>query len=207
MLGGLGAPIAGSMAGCLALFDNSKREESRTHDVGDDTTLSVQNENGSVTIETFDGDDVQVEIEFQGPSGSIDEVSVTDERTDDSLSLVTEYEDETVDVSTSLSIRCPSSVAIGSVQTSNGSIDIDIPRVDGDAEVVASNGSIDAALSTTLDAAVTATTENGSIDIDGFDSETGIGSDTDRSVTIGEAAHALALETSNGSIDIDRLNE
>lgn len=206
-MGSLGATAVGSIVGCLSLFDTAKREESETYDVGDDATLSVRNGNGSVAIESFDGDGVQVEVEFQGPSGSIDEVSVTDEQADGSLSLVTEYGDETVDVSTSLSIRCPSSVAVGTVQTSNGSIDIDILEIDGDAEVVTSNGSIDAELSATLDAAVTATTSNGSIAIDGFGSETGSGSNTERSVTIGEGIHALALKTSNGSIDIDRLDE
>lgn len=208
---GLSGAVTGVLAGCLggtSLSGDEERERSRTYEASDGMELRVRNENGPVTVRTFDGDGIEVDIVFSGPSTeALDAVSVTDERTDDALLLETEYGSAAADASASLTVRCPETVNTGSVRTSNASIEVDVPRIDGDAEIVTSNGGIDAALARGLDAAVTATTTNGSVEVTGIDLDSVEQSDTDLSGSLGDGTHTLSLETENASIDLQALSE
>lgn len=209
-LGFCGA-VTGVLAGCLGGTSPSRNEErrgSRTYEASDGMELRVRNENGPVTIRTFDGDEIEVDIVVSGPSTEVlDAISVTDERTDGALLLKTEYGSAAAEASAALTLRCPETVNTGSVRTSNASIGVDVPRIDGDTEIVTSNGSIDAALAGALDAAVTATTTNGSVKVTGLDFDSVEQSDTDLSGSLGDGTHTLSLETKNASIDLQALAE
>lgn len=91
---------------------------------------------------------------------------------------------------------------LAGARTANGSIEVDVPAIDRDVEVRTENGGIDAALGTDLDAAVTASTTNGSVELHGVDladAETG---DSRVSGTLGDGAHGLTFETRNSGIDL-----
>lgn len=208
---GLSGAVTGILSGCLggtSLSGDEEREKSRTYEASDGMELRVRNENGPVAVRTFDGEEIEADIVFSGPSTeALDAVSVTDERTDDALLLKTEYGSAAEEASASLTVRCPETVNTGSVRTSNASIEVDVPRIDGDTEIVTSNGGIDAALAPALDAAVTATTTNGSVEVTGIDFESVEQSDTDLSGSLGSGTHTLSLETENASIDLRALSE
>lgn len=207
---GLAGVVTGTLAGCLSgisLSGNKERETSRTYEASDGLELRVRNEVGPVTVQTFDGDEIEVNIAFSGPSTeSLDAVSVTDERTDDALLLETE-DGSAAEVSASLTIRSPEEVNIGSVQTSNASIEVDVPRIDGNTDIVTANGGIDAALAPSLNAEVIATTTNGSVELEGLDLNSVERSDTELSGSLGDGTNTLSLETTNASIDIRPLSE
>lgn len=208
---GFSGAVAGVLAGCLggtSPSGNEEREENRTYEAGSGIELRIRNENGPVTVRTFDGDGIEVDIVVSGPSTeALDAVSVTDERTDDTLLLKTEYGSAAAEASASLTVRYPETVNTGSVRTSNASVEVDVPRIDGDTEIATSNGGIDAALARGLDAAVTATTTNGSVEVTGLDLDSVEQSDTNLSGSLGDGTYTLSLETKNASIDLQALSE
>lgn len=261
---GLVAGLVGSFAGCVSELPSSGEESrsgSRTYSVDADTRLSVQNQNGSVTVEGYDGDDVELDFEIRGPSSeAVDGVAVTESQTDGQLRLETKYDTDQRRASVTLTIRCPSDVSVGqiatnngsvevtgvagdvelesengdltarnvegmvalttdvgsitardiggvtSARTSNGSIEIDVPAIEGDVTIRTPNGSIDAALAAELDAAVSATTTNGSVELHDLDLADAKTSRTSVSGSLGDGTHDLALETTNGSIDLRALS-
>lgn len=208
---GVSGTVTGALAGCLSgipLSEDETREEIRTYEASDDVALRVRTENGPITVQAVEGDEIEVDIEFSGPSReALDAVSITEERTDGALLLETEYGSAGEDVSASLSIRCPETVRIGSVQTSNGSIEVDVPRTENDTKISTSNGGIDAALAQDLDANVVATTTNGSVESSGLDLDSVEQTDTRLSGSLGDGTDTLALETTNASINIQPLSE
>lgn len=108
---------------------------------------------------------------------------------------------------TSGSITARTIGGVTGASTTNGSIDVDVPAVDGDVTIETANGSIDAALAPTLDVALSASTTNGSVGIEGVDLSGLEQSGTDVSGTLGDGTHALSVTTDNGSIDLRSLPE
>lgn len=96
---------------------------------------------------------------------------------------------------------------IAGATTSNGSVEIDVPAIDRDVEVRTENGSIDAALATDLDAAVTASTTNGSVEIHGLDLADAEIADDRVAGTLGGGTHDLTLATENASVDLRILGD
>lgn len=207
---GFGGIVAGTLAGCLSdisLSADEKREITRTYDASDGMELRVRNENGPVTVQTYDDNVISVTIEIRSPSPEIvDGVSITDERMSNALVLETSYGNAGDNASVGLSIQIPNRVAIGSVQTSNASLAVDVPAIGGDIDIVTSNGSIDAALASGLNADVIATTTNSSVNLEGLDLKSVEQSDTQLSGTLGDGTHTLSLETTNASIDLQALS-
>lgn len=176
----------GVLGGCLSPIQvDSTGQHTRTshqsHDVGPETTLRVDNPNGSVTVRGYDGETAEVDIEIQGPSKrSVEAVSVTADRSDGQLALVTEYTDPGPErASVSLQISYPKGSSVGRIGTDNGAITI--RNVAGDPELRSQNGRL--AVSN-VDGTVALSTNNGTI--------------TARN--IGAIGHAT---TSNGSIEVD----
>ncbi len=177
----------GLLGGCLSSIqiDNGNetpttRTEQRTHDVGSETSLRVRNPNGSVTVTGYDGDTATVDIEIRGPERSVKAVSVTADRSDEQLSVVTEHDDtdaERADVS--LTIEYPNGSPVERFETTNGSIEV--RDAAGDPELTSQNGSLSVR---NVDGTVALSTDNGSI--------------TARNVGGLEDAR-----TSNGSVDLD----
>ena len=267
-MAGFGGGLLGIFAGCISrtgiISDTSERRtEHQTYDVGTGTHLRVDNRNGSVTVEGYDGDSVEVDITVRGPSkDALDAVSVTATQSDGELRLKTEYEDTSAvqKASVSLTIQCPSGVFVqgiqtingdvevtgiagdstlnsenGSVtarnvdgivsltttngqitgreiggiagaQTSNGEIAIDVPAIKEDVEVRTQNGSIEAALAPNLDATISATTINGSVNIHSLDLSSVQTTKTSISGVLGNGTHDLSFETTNASIDLKMLS-
>lgn len=209
-VGGFGGIVLGAIAGCLSApwsVSATEKTEQRTYTASKKSAIRVRNENGPVTVKTFDSDEIEVDLVYRGPStGSVDAVSVTEERHNGTLTLATEYEDVAGDVSVAITVRCPRETSIDSVQTSNASIEIDIPRIDGDTEIVTANGTIVAELAPTLNADITATTTNGSIDVEGFDFTPNTEAGRRLNGSLGDGSNTLLLETANASITIQRLS-
>lgn len=182
---GVACGAATGLSGCLSEFGVGSREtrtDTRSYDPPPGTELTVRNRNGPITVEGSDGDAVEVEITYEGPSESaLDAVTVTGTESDDALSLATEYGDgdDADRVRVALSIQCPERVSVGRLVTGNGAIEV--TDVAGDPTLETANGEIDAR---NVDGAVAMTASRGSL--------------TARS--IGELAGA---RTSNGSIDVD----
>ena len=87
-----------------------------------------------------------------------------------------------------------------------GSIGVDVPALDGDVDVEATTGSVDAALAPDLDAELRASTSTGDITIEspGLDAER---RDENLVVgTLGEGGPGLDVETTTGSVTLERLN-
>jgi hypothetical protein len=264
---GVGGSLLGILAGCVSRMESisstdEQRTEHRTHNVGKGTHLWVDNRNGTVTVEGYDGDAVEVDIEIRGPSKeSLNAVSVTASQSGGELRLKTEYEDSAADeASVELTIQCPSGVlvekiqttngavevtgvagdptlksengsvtarkvdgmvslstsngkitareigAIGGAKTSNGSISIDIPAIKKDVKIQTTNGNIEAALAPSLNAAISATTTNGSVDIHDLDLSSVQTAKTSISGILGEGTHNLSFTVTNGSIDLRTLS-
>lgn len=181
---GAACGVATGLTGCLSEFgvgSLESRTDARSYDPPSGTELTVRNRNGPVTVEGSDGDAVEVDITYEGPSASaLDAVTVTGTESDDALSIETEYGDDDADrVRVALSIQCPERVSVGRLVTGNGAIEV--TDVAGDPTLETSNGEIDAR---NVDGAVAMSASRGSL--------------TAR--TIGELAGA---RTSNGSIDVD----
>ena len=262
---GLAACLASGLTGCvtdLPGFGQETRTGSRTYSVDAGTPLAVRNRNGSVTVEGYDGDAVEVDFEIRGPSSeSVSAVSVTGSRTDGQFRVVTEYDTDRRRASVALTIRCPDDVpvervattngsvevveaagnptlvsengsltarnvegtvalttsngsitarnvgSVASAKTTGGSIEIDVPAIDEDVTIRTANGNIDAALATDLDAEISATTTNGSVELHGLDLSGVETSRTSVSGTLGDGTYDLSIRTENGSIDLRPLSD
>jgi hypothetical protein len=184
LLGAGTALVAGS-AGCVDTILGPTVGESfeNTYDVSEGATLSVRNENGSVTVHDTDAEEMTVRGEKRASS----EEALADIRVgvDRSEHLVVEadfptganFDRRQVD----LTVEVPSGVSVDGVETENGDVRVD--SVTGDVRATTTNGN------------VTMT------DVDGFvDSETSNGD-----VRITGATGIDDVDTSNGQVDVELL--
>ena len=148
--------------------------------------LEVSGSTGSVELRNIDGD-----VDATTSTGSIDIMDVNGA--------------VTASASTgSVEVRGPE--RLSGIDTSTGSIAVDVPTLDGDTDITASTGRIDAALSSELDAALTVSTSNGSIDIKDVDIDIRDRRDNRVTGTLGDGGPQLAIETSTGGIVLERLS-
>jgi DUF4097 and DUF4098 domain-containing protein YvlB len=195
--GGVALGIA-ALAGCAAPSFETRDEETRVVSPAGFDSLRVLNINGSVTVEPWDGEDVEIRIVKRGLlTEDLDEVEI-DVGGDDTLTIARIVRDEDPGrVLVSLAIRVPVDFPVTHASTSNGSVDV--RGTAGDLEARATNGSVDVRR---IDGFVSLTTTNGSItafDLGGIDgARTTNGSiDVDVPAIRGETN----IESSNGSID------
>ncbi|AGB38995.1 DUF4097 family beta strand repeat-containing protein [Natronococcus occultus] len=144
---------------------------------------------GQVTITDVTGD-----LEARSSTGSVEISDV----------------DGTVTAETSTGgIEIEDVAAVGDVTASTGSIEAAVPAIDGDTVLSASTGSVEAALSPTIDADLEARTSTGSLEIDADGLElTEYRREDDRvSAVLGEGGPRLRIETSTGGVEISALEE
>lgn len=179
-----GSVLGGFLSGCVTgtpLSPDVTASETRRYDVADGTALRVRNRDGSVSVEGYDGDAVEVEIRKSGRTEeALERASVTATEAGGELRIRTESDGREGErrVSVSLSIRCPETVGVAEAATTNGSVTVS--DVTGDATLESENGSVTAER---VDGTVSLSTTNGSA--------------TARDV--GEVARAV---TANGSIEV-----
>ncbi|ELZ84313.1 DUF4097 domain-containing protein [Haloferax larsenii] len=213
-----------SLAGCTAPSIETREAETRVVSPDGFESLEVRNRNGTVTIEPWEQNDVEVRVVKRGfVTEDLDSVRV-DIGGDESLTVERVVRgDDPEPVVVELEIRVPSAFPVSHASTSNGSVDvrrtagdlevqttngdIDVQRVDGFVDATASNGSVSARGVAGLDGV---RTTNGSITVDVFS----IRSDTSIETSNGEIDAALAsdldaelvAQTSTESIDVSGLS-
>lgn len=195
----------GLLGGCLSSIQinngnepQTTRTEQQTHDVGPETSLRVHNPNGSVTVTGYDGDTATVDIEISGPERSVEAVSVTADRSDEQLTVVTEHDDtgaEQADVS--LAIEYPNGSPVERLETTNGSIEV--RDAAGDPELTSQNGSLSVR---NVDGTVALSTDNGSItarNIGGLEDATASNGSVE--IDVPSIPGDVTVSTANGGID------
>ena len=89
--------------------------------------------------------------------------------------------------------------------TENGNAEVDVTAIREDTTIRSRNGNVDARLASDLDAQVTASTENGNVEVDGglpLDSK----GRTYAEGTLGDGANDLTLQTTNGNVSLSQLS-
>lgn len=228
LMAGLASGFAIALSGCVSRLqrDRNQTTKHRTFRANDGTRLSIENENGSVDVRRYDGDDVDVTMKIRGSkSESLDATTLSNSRSGNELRL--DVDPGADDVSVALTVRYPNSVSVGKVRsengsidaemstsgdsavvrTENGSIDVELLEVARDTDVRTESGGIDATLDPDLDATVSARTKNGSINASGLDFSSEQLSKTGFSGVLGDGSKDLSFETENGSISIDPVSK
>jgi uncharacterized protein with PhoU and TrkA domain len=159
--------------------------------------LVVDGENGDVTIQSAERDDVAVEVTRRAESqADIERIGVESSGGGDSPLRLAVVREDDIDGAVDLAITVPEGVPVERVVTVNGQIDAEGVTV---AAVETTNGSV-----TVTDATgdLRVETTNGSVTVervDGFvDAST-----TNGSVTVRDAAGVDGIETKAGSIDAE----
>lgn len=196
----------GLFGGCLSSIQvddgtesRATRTEQQTHDVGSDTSLRVHNPNGAVTVTGYDGETATIDIEIRGPTErSVEAVSVSADRSEGYLTVVTEYDDSEVDrADVSLTIKYPNGSPVERLKTNNGSIEL--RDTTGDTALTSKNGSLSVR---NADGTVALSTGNGSItarNIGGLEEATA--SNGSIEIDVPAISGDVTVGTANGGID------
>lgn len=202
-LGACAAATMAALAGCT--FGSEETDEStRTVDVTTGTLLAVRTRNGDVAVHSGDDDGVELTVtkRTRGDPDLFDRVAVVERRTDDGVTLETEYDGETARrrVAVDLEVALPSGVPLGRAGTANG--DVDVAAVGGDPRLQTSNGEV---VARDVDGFVAARSSNGDVTVRGAagvdDASTANGD-----VTVEVQALRMGgarLATTNGSVDAE----
>jgi hypothetical protein len=128
LLTGVSAGLTAALAGCTTLgsvFDDQQtRSDERTYGVDPETELQIRNQNGPVTVEGFDGDELELDVEVHGSNkASLDAVSVPGSQDGDSFRVETVYDDSGNErAGVELTVRVPEGVRVTRAQTTNGDV-------------------------------------------------------------------------------------
>lgn len=224
----LAGGLAAALAGCLSRaspFADVTRTESRSLTVADGTQLRVDNRNGRVAVEGYDGETVEVEVEISGPSeDAVNAVAVSAPIEDGVLRLVTASRGPFPDrTSVSLTVRCPGAVAIDRIHTTNGPIEatgvagdpvletengpVTARGVEGTVSLATSNGRI---IARRIGGLAGATTSNGPIEVDIPSIERDVDVRTENgsidAALASDLDATLAATTTNGSVELHGLD-
>lgn len=101
-------------------------------------------------------------------------------------------------------VRDPS--VLGGANTRTGDVVVDIPAIDGETRITSRTGDVEAALSTDLDADLTAQSEVGDVSAQGLDLADDVRSETLVTGTLGDGGAALTLETETGDVVLTALD-
>lgn len=156
-------------------------------------SFAVSNVNGSVEIEGWDRDEVQISARkiTSGPAESLREVSIALDVAADSVSVSTHYpEGSGVEVNVEFRVRVPARVNLASVSTVNGAVRVH--DVSGAGMLSTVNGNVSLARGAGL---FSAHATNGSITLEFLSLSGGLAPQS------GSAAHnAILAQTTNGSV-------
>ncbi|HUL35892.1 MAG TPA: DUF4097 family beta strand repeat-containing protein [Candidatus Eisenbacteria bacterium] len=145
--------LAASVLGAPACFGVT-REFSQTYHLKPDGTLELNNINGTVRIEGWDKDEVEVHAVKTTPDkeSKLDLVSIDVDSTPDNLSISTRYpQAEGVEVAVEYTVHVPRRTLLKHINTVNGTLRVkdldsvgDLHTVNGNIEVYESSGNLHA---------------------------------------------------------------
>lgn len=215
------------LAGCSLPATRATATTSKTVDIGAATALTVETENGDVSIEQGDGDTIDAEItkRTSGDEATLERIRVVDERDGGMLTVRVDRSDvpERLAVSVDLELTVPPSLAVERVTTTNGRIsaagvtgdgtyhtengDIELEDVDGHLALHSTNGDVTAHEVAGVEEA---TTTNGDVDL----SFTALRTDASATSTNGDVRlsvpadlnAAVELRTTNGEVTVEGLS-
>lgn len=166
----------------------------------DDQVLSVSTFNGNVTIRVMEGDSVRVVATVTSCLGATESGSiVTSLVPGRSCSLTADRPQSMSDAGVSFEVSVPPGVSIGSVETSNGRIEI--YGAEGEAELSTSNGDV---VVEGFRGTVRVDTSNGDVSLSGSGLNVG-STDTSNGDITAQSVHfedGAELSTSNGDISV-----
>jgi hypothetical protein len=185
---------------CVTPESAMREETEEFHEVfavKPDMSLSVENRNGSVNIQTWDNDSVDVFALKKTRAGrrQLKKVKIKIEQ-EDKILIRSDYANRLARVSVNYEIKVPKTLVVDRVETANGSVNL--TGVKGDVEATTSNGKV--ALEG-VDGYVTATTQNGAIDIS---STTGVVKATTSNGRI--SAEVLGIRNSGADFTVSNGN-
>lgn len=190
-----------ALAGCSAATADARERTTRTLDAGDVDELTVVDQNGSVTVTTWDEADVELTVVKRSlvGSGAFDDVEVQTATTDGTLAVEVSYAtDRARRVAVDLDLRVPRSLTVSSVETRNGTVDV--TGTAGDGRFTSENGTVTA---TDVQGFVTLTTNNGTIESTGC---TGVDGATTANgtaeVEVLDMRADVEVSTANGSVEV-----
>jgi len=167
------------------------------------TVRQVETSNGAIELEDIQGNVVAEtsngEIEVEDVDGDVKAKTSNGK-------IEIENVEGYVDAKTSNgSIKITEVSGIVAVQTSNGSIQAEIPEIPEDVHIQTSNGSIELYLASDLNAEIEMETSNGRITIQDIEIIASELSKTSLKGRIGDGGKQLNVKTSNGKIEVYRL--
>ncbi|WP_439028540.1 DUF4097 family beta strand repeat-containing protein [Haloarchaeobius sp. DT45] len=200
----LGAGVTGlavGLAGCTSFATSTAvRQDQYVVDAG--STLDIETQNGDVTVEPINGDqlDVQYTMRTNGPTSAFDRVTVTVD-TGPENRVVADVDDGGFfawSVSVDLRIGVPEGVRVSQVETSNG--DITIENVAGDLVAETTNGDVEAR---EVEGYVTLRSTNGDVlarNTQGLDAAGSTNGEVD--VDVLAVRGDVAVRSSNGDVTV-----
>lgn len=164
---------------------------------------SVKSSNGAITLNEVSGD-VTAEtsngvIEITGNKGNVNAKTSNGAI---ELNRIDGYVEARTSNGT---IRIAGVSGLVAAETSNGSISTEVPDIQNDTHIKTSNGPIKVYLPAELDANLELKTSNGKIGLHEIEILTSEVSETSLKGRIGDGGSLLYIKTSNGSIDVYRL--
>lgn len=180
-VGSIFAPISnGMLCAGIGTIHEDVETFSQTYEVSRGAHLTIENENGGISVSVWDEDVIDVHAEKKTKHGAAELQKVEIEvDIDQEIAIRTKYLEKNARVSVHYTIKVPKHIVVGHVRTSNGSIEL--KDVKGDVVVTTSNGDVEVCC---LDGELTVTTSNGSI-------------------TVKDAPNLKKARTSNGSIEAE----
>lgn len=190
-----------ALAGCNAVTAEARERSTDTIDVGDVTDLAVVDQNGSVTVTTWDEASVELAVVKRSLVGrdAFDDVEVQTSTADGTLAVKVNYAtDRARRVAVDLDLRVPTSLTVSRVETRNGSVEV--TGTTGDGQFTSQNGTVTA---TDVEGFVTLTTNNGTIestDCTGVDGARTANGTVD--VEVLDIRQDVEIATANGSVEV-----
>lgn len=152
------------LSGCTGPVEGPEITESfyAEYDPVNTTVLNVENVNGNIRINRWDGDRILVyaEKKTRYSKDELDKVEITATRGDTQLDIDVKHAAAWTRVSVEIYITVPANCIVDRARTSNGNVTI--TGVDGDVEASSSNGDV---IVTGVNGYVKATASNGRIEI------------------------------------------
>lgn len=132
------------------------------YEIVNNTVVNVENINGNIQINKWDGDRVVLDAVKKTRFGEdeLDKVEIIATQDDTKLRIEVKHAVEWARVSVDIDIKVPDNVTVDYVRTSNGNVQIS--GVEGDVEASSSNGNV---IVTYVNGYVKASTSNGNIEI------------------------------------------
>ncbi|MDO9577487.1 MAG: hypothetical protein Q7J16_06340 [Candidatus Cloacimonadales bacterium] len=157
--------------------------------------LDVSNQNGNIEISGWDNKEVDVIAKLKSRRGEkeFDDVQIEVKKEDNWL-INTEHLKKNPKVSVSYIIKVPSELLLGSLETTNGSIEL--TDVSGDISLRSSNGSLEI---NNVNGTIDAFTSNGSIDVENVSGKVNV-TTSNASISAENVKNLKNCITSNASI-------